>query len=63
MFAEGRALAEEGLQIAEEVGPPASLMMASWGIGLLAFRQSGLPRALPLLERAMSLCQEADIPV
>jgi tetratricopeptide (TPR) repeat protein len=62
-FVEGRAVGEEGLQIAEEAGHPATLMMALWGIGLLAFREGDLPRALPLLERAMSLCQEVDIPV
>ena len=33
-----------------------------WGIGLLALRQGDLPRALPLLERAMGICQEADLP-
>ena len=46
-FAEGRALGEEGLRIAEAVDHPGSLMMASWGIGLLALRQGDLPRALP----------------
>ena len=46
-FAEGRALGEEGLRIAEAVAHPASLMFASWGIGLLALRQGDLPRALP----------------
>ena len=39
-----------------------SLMFASWGIGLLALRQGDLPRALPLLERAMGICQDADLP-
>jgi class 3 adenylate cyclase/tetratricopeptide (TPR) repeat protein len=62
MFAEGRALGEEGLRIAEDVGHPASRMIASWGIGLLALRHGDLPRALPLLERAMGICQEADLP-
>ena len=38
-------------------------MLASWGLGLLALRQGDLPRALPLLERAMGLCQDADLPV
>ena len=38
-------------------------MVASWGIGLLALRQGDLPRALPLLEQAMGICQEADLPV
>jgi tetratricopeptide (TPR) repeat protein len=62
-FAEGQALGEEGLRIAEAVAHPASLMFASWGIGVLARRHGDLPRALPQLERAVSLCHDADIPV
>jgi tetratricopeptide (TPR) repeat protein len=61
-FAEGRVLGEEGLRIAEEVAHPASLMYASWGIGLLFLCQGDLHRALPLLERAMGLCQDANFP-
>ena len=38
-------------------------MIASWGIGLLSLRQGDLPRALPLLERAVGICQDADFPV
>ena len=60
-FVEGSALGEEGLQIAEAVDHPATLMFASWGIGLLALRQGDLPRALPLLERAVGICQDADL--
>ena len=62
-FAEGRALGEEGLRIAEAVAHPGSLMLASWGIGLLALRQGDLPRALPLLEQAMDICQDTDLPI
>ena len=62
MFPEGRVLGDEGLRIAEAVAHPASVIFASWGIGLLSFRQGDLPRALPRLERAISLCQEADLP-
>ena len=62
-FAEGRALGEEGLRIAEAVAHPASLIIASWGIGLLALRQGDLHRALPLLERAVGICQDADLSV
>jgi tetratricopeptide (TPR) repeat protein len=63
-FAEGRALGEEGLlRIAEAVEHPGSLMVASWGIGLLCLRHGDLPRALPLLERAIGICQGADLPV
>jgi class 3 adenylate cyclase/DNA-binding winged helix-turn-helix (wHTH) protein/tetratricopeptide (TPR) repeat protein len=60
-FVEGRTHGEEGLRIAEAIGHPASLTVASWGIGLLALRQGDLPRALPRLERAMGICQDADI--
>jgi tetratricopeptide (TPR) repeat protein len=62
-FAEGRTCGEEGLRIAEEVNHPGNLMYAYHGIGLLALRQGDLPRALPRLERAMGLCQDADIPL
>jgi class 3 adenylate cyclase/tetratricopeptide (TPR) repeat protein len=61
-FAEGTALGEEGLRIAEVVAQPPSLMVASWGIGQLALRQGDLPRALPMLECAVGICHEADLP-
>ncbi|HEY5871549.1 MAG TPA: hypothetical protein VI542_39235 [Candidatus Tectomicrobia bacterium] len=38
-------------------------MYAYHGLGLLALRQGDLTRALPRLERAMGLCQDADIPL
>jgi tetratricopeptide (TPR) repeat protein len=38
-------------------------MYAYHGIGLLALRQGDLPRALALLERALGLCQDADLPL
>ena len=61
-FAEGRAAGEEGLRIAEVMAHPTSLIYASWGIGRLFLRQGNLPRALPHLERAVGLCQDADLP-
>src|SRR5262249_2481577 len=60
-FPEGRALGEGGLQIAEEVAHPGSLMYASYGIGLLFLDQGDLPTALPRLERAVGLCQDANL--
>jgi tetratricopeptide (TPR) repeat protein len=63
MFAEGRALGDEGLGMAEAVDHRASLMYVSWGAGLLALRQGDLPRALPRLERAIDFCQDTDLPV
>jgi tetratricopeptide (TPR) repeat protein len=47
---------------AEAVAHHGSLMQASWGIGLLSLRQGALRRALPLLERAVGICHEADLP-
>jgi tetratricopeptide (TPR) repeat protein len=63
MFAEGRPFGVEGLRIAEAVDHPGSLMYAYSGIGTLALRQGDLHRAIPLLERAMDLCQDADLPL
>ncbi len=62
-FAEGRALGDVGLRIAEAADHPVSLVVASWGLGLLALRHGDLPRALLRLERARSICQDADLPV
>jgi DNA-binding winged helix-turn-helix (wHTH) protein/class 3 adenylate cyclase/tetratricopeptide (TPR) repeat protein len=61
-FAEGRAFGEEGLRLAEAVAHPGSLVFASWGAGLSSLRQGALPRAIPLLERAVGICQDADLP-
>ena len=61
-FAEGRPLGEEWLRIAEAIDHPASLLIALWGCGLLALRQGDLPRAHSLLERALNICQGADLP-
>jgi tetratricopeptide (TPR) repeat protein len=60
-FTEGRANGEEGLRIAEAVAHLVSFMYASWGLGLLSLCKGDLPRALPLLERAMGICHEADL--
>jgi tetratricopeptide (TPR) repeat protein len=61
-FAEGGALGAEGLRIAEAAAHPASLMWAYWGVGRLSLCQGDLHRALPWLERAVCICQEADLP-
>jgi tetratricopeptide (TPR) repeat protein len=61
-FAAGATLGDEGLQLATEVAHPGSRMWAAYGSGLLFLRQGDLHRALPLLELAMAICQEADFP-
>jgi tetratricopeptide (TPR) repeat protein len=62
-FTEGIAIAEEGLRIAEAINRPLSLLLTSYSIGLLHFRKGDLHQALPPLERAMGICQEADLPL
>jgi tetratricopeptide (TPR) repeat protein len=49
--------------MAEAVAHSLSVMYALWGRGLLCLRQGDLPRALPQLEQAMSLCQDTDLPI
>jgi len=63
MFPEGSTLGDEGLRIAEAVAHPGSLIWAYYGIGALALCQGDLPRALPLLERAIGICQDARLPL
>jgi hypothetical protein len=61
MFAEGRGFGEEELRITEVMAHPASIMWAYYELGLLALHQGDLPRSLPMLERAMHLCQTVDL--
>src|SRR5262249_16022803 len=61
-FAEGRAFGEEGLRLAEAIAHPGSLMYASHGMGMLSLRQGDQPMAFPLLERAVGICHETDLP-
>jgi class 3 adenylate cyclase/tetratricopeptide (TPR) repeat protein len=61
-FAEGIAVGEEGLRIAEAVNHPGSLVSAYRSVGRPYLRQGNLHQALPLLERALSICEAADLP-
>jgi class 3 adenylate cyclase/tetratricopeptide (TPR) repeat protein len=60
-FAAGWGFGEDGLQIAEAVAHPASLMFAAWGAGLLALRQGDLARALQRLEQAVRIGRQDDL--
>jgi tetratricopeptide (TPR) repeat protein len=62
-FTAGNVLGEEGLQIAETVAHPSSLMWAYYGIGLLSCCQGDLRRALPRLERTLGICQEEHLAI
>jgi class 3 adenylate cyclase/tetratricopeptide (TPR) repeat protein len=60
-FAEGRTHAEEAVHIAEATDHPYSRVIAYWAVGFLALRQGDLPQAIPALERALNLAQDAYI--
>lgn len=60
-FARAHDCAAEGLQIAEAVGHPPSVMFAAWGVGWAALRQGDTARALTFLERALGICREAAL--
>jgi len=62
-FTEGLAIAEEGLRIIEAVNHPFRLIDAGRGVGMVHLRQGDVPRAIPLLERAVGLCQDWQIPL
>jgi tetratricopeptide (TPR) repeat protein len=62
-FTEGLAIAEEGLQIAETVQNPFSLIEACYGVSVVYLRQGDVQRAIPMLERAIGLCRDWHIPL
>jgi tetratricopeptide (TPR) repeat protein len=61
-FAEGIAIGEAGVRLAEAVNHPLSLVTAYRNVAVGYLVKGDLHQALPLLERAMQLCQEADLP-
>jgi len=61
-FAEGIAVGEEGLRIAETVQHLVSLVNAYRSVGRPYLRQGNMHQALPLLERAAGICEDADLP-
>jgi class 3 adenylate cyclase/tetratricopeptide (TPR) repeat protein len=62
-FAEGRALGEEAVRLAEAIERPYSIAWALIGVGLLARRQGDIHTAIPVLERGLGLCQSVNIPL
>jgi tetratricopeptide (TPR) repeat protein len=60
-FTEGLTMAEEGRRTAETVDHPFSLIQACYGVSVVYQRQGDVQRAIPMLERAMGLCQDWHI--
>jgi class 3 adenylate cyclase/tetratricopeptide (TPR) repeat protein len=61
-FAESRAVGEAGQRMAEAINHPAGLVSAYRSVGQLSLRQGDLPQALLVLERAASICEDAELP-
>src|SRR5439155_11688269 len=62
-FAEGSGVGEEAVRIAEEADHPYSIAVALTWVGLLSYRQGVLHKAIPILERALALCQNTGFPL
>jgi tetratricopeptide (TPR) repeat protein len=60
-FVDAAARAEEGRRIAEHVGEPFGRIAAYTALGSLLRTEGDLGEAIPMLERAHALCQEANI--
>jgi tetratricopeptide (TPR) repeat protein len=60
-FAEGRAPAEAGVQLAEAADHPYSRVQAYRAVGFRALRQGDCQEAIPVLERALDLAQGTHI--
>src|SRR5262249_46292519 len=62
-FADGVAYGAEALQLAETVNRPYERLAVSFRLGPLHVHQGTLHQAIPMLEQALTLSQEADIPL
>ena len=56
-------MAEDGLRIAEIVNHPFTMIEACQGVSMVYLRQGDVQRAIPVLERAVGLCQDWHIPL
>jgi class 3 adenylate cyclase/tetratricopeptide (TPR) repeat protein len=63
MFAEANTYAEEAVRIAEAADHPHSLVTAYACAGQLALYRGHLPKAVAVFERALAVCQDANIQV
>jgi tetratricopeptide (TPR) repeat protein len=60
-FAEGASLGDEAIRLAEAAEHPFSLGQAYISVGILHVRWGDLARAIPILERALTLSRVSDV--
>jgi class 3 adenylate cyclase len=61
-FAEAHRMSSRGLAAAEKLNHPHSIAFACLGLGIVHLRQGASTAAVAVLERAVSLCEAADLP-
>ena len=61
-FADARRMASRGLAAAEAMNHPHSVAFACLGLGIVELRQGAAASAVTVLERAMEICELADLP-
>jgi tetratricopeptide (TPR) repeat protein len=62
-FREGVSYAEEGIQIAEEVGDASVLVYVNCSLAFLYLLKGDLDKAIPILEGALTTCRSSNIAV
>jgi tetratricopeptide (TPR) repeat protein len=62
-FLEAQIDAEEAVRIAEEIEHPASLTLAYWAAGSVQFGKGDFGSAMRLLEHALKILREANLPL
>jgi class 3 adenylate cyclase/tetratricopeptide (TPR) repeat protein len=62
-FCDAAAYADDAIRTAEESKHPYSIAYAHYGSGILFLLQGDFDRAITLLERGLTICDAADIPV
>ena len=60
-FTEVGSMGEDVVRLAEADAQPASIAIALWCVGLLSRRQGDVHPVIPVLERSLALCQNANI--
>ena len=60
-FRDGITYAEEGIQIAEEVGDASVIIYVNCSLAFLYILKGDLDKAIPLLERALTTCRVSNI--
>jgi transcriptional regulator with AAA-type ATPase domain/tetratricopeptide (TPR) repeat protein len=62
-FEEALRTGDEAVRLAEASGQPEALQWACYPLGLLALDRGDLETAVALLDRVLSICRSADLPV